>query len=408
MIDIKVLFITSDYMKPENGSNIYTDLAEELKANGHDVKVVVTEEKKQAKETKLYHERGLEVLRVKIGNLYEVNLVEKAFTILSINKYLKKDIKKYFNNEQFDLILFESPPLTMASTVKWAMKKYHAPSYLMMKDIFPQNGVDIGLYSKNSPIYWYFRYREKKLYKISTKIGCMSQGNLEYLLKHNKFLNREKLELFPNTMKILKDKPLTLKEKEKIRKKYNLKNNDIVAIYGGNFGKPQGLDFLKDIFEEYKDKTNIKFVLVGKGTEKKKVSELTKGYSNILMFDYIPRIDYEKLLKACDIGLIFLDKRFTIPNFPSKTLSYLNCHLPIMASIDKNTDYGSFLINENCGLWVENGDIINFRKEFNTLIKNTELRQKMGDNGYNYLINNLDVKDSVKKLERFIGDENGK
>lgn len=395
-------------MKPENGSNIYTDLAEELKANGHDVKVVVTEEKKQAKETKLYHERGLEVLRVKIGNLYEVNLVEKAFTILSINKYLKKDIKKYFNNEQFDLILFESPPLTMASTVKWAMKKYHAPSYLMMKDIFPQNGVDIGLYSKNSPIYWYFRYREKKLYKISTKIGCMSQGNLEYLLKHNKFLNREKLELFPNTMKILKDKPLTLKEKEKIRKKYNLKNNDIVAIYGGNFGKPQGLDFLKDIFEEYKDKTNIKFVLVGKGTEKKKVSELTKGYSNILMFDYIPRIDYEKLLKACDIGLIFLDKRFTIPNFPSKTLSYLNCHLPIMASIDKNTDYGSFLINENCGLWVENGDIINFRKEFNTLIKNTELRQKMGDNGYNYLINNLDVKDSVKKLERFIGDENGK
>lgn len=408
MIDIKVLFITSDYMKPKNGSNIYTDLAEELKANGHDVKVVVTEEKKQAKETKLYHERGLEVLRVKIGNLYEVNLVEKAFTILSINKYLKKDIKKYFNNEQFDLILFESPPLTMASTVKWAMKKYHAPSYLMMKDIFPQNGVDIGLYSKNSPIYWYFRYREKKLYKISTKIGCMSQGNLEYLLKHNKLLNREKLELFPNTMKILKDKPLTLKEKEKIRKKYDLKNNDIVAIYGGNFGKPQGLDFLKDIFEEYKDKTNIKFVLVGKGTEKKKVSELTKGYSNILMFDYIPRIDYEKLLKACDIGLIFLDKRFTIPNFPSKTLSYLNCHLPIMASIDKNTDYGSFLINENCGLWVENGDIINFRKEFNTLIKNTELRQKMGDNGYNYLINNLDVKDSVKKLERFIGEENGK
>ena len=164
------MFITSDYSKPEKGSNIYTDLAEALKNNNHDIKVVVTEEKKKIDQTTLFMENNIPVLRVKTGNLYEVSFVEKAFTFLTLSKALKKGIKKFFGNEKFDLVLFQSPPLTMCSVVKWAMKKYYCPSYLMMKDIVPQNGVDIGLYSKNSPIYWYFRYREKGCIKLVQKL----------------------------------------------------------------------------------------------------------------------------------------------------------------------------------------------------------------------------------------------
>ena len=400
---MRVLFITSDYLRPEKGSNIYTDLADALNKNNHIVKVVVAEEKKNIDKTTLFEENGIPVLRIKTGNLYEIGFVEKALTFLTISRDLKKGINKFFSHEEFDLILFQSPPLTLYKVVKWAMKKYKANSYLMMKDIFPQNGVDIGLYTKKHPVYLYFKMGERKLYEISSKIGCMSDGNMKYLIEHNPNINPNKFEIFRNTVKITDDK-LSEKERNLIRKKYGITKDDVVAIFGGNFGKPQGLDFLLDVLKKYKNRGNVKFVLIGRGTEKNRIFAKVKEeeYNNVLTFDFIPMREYEKLTRACDIGLIFLDRRFTIPNFPSKTLSYLECSLPIMAAIDKCTDYSKMLTDENCGFWVENGDIKNYVKYFDKLLNDRELRIKMGKNGRKYFEEECDVEKSVKIIEKYV------
>jgi len=401
---MKILFITSDYLSPDKGSNIYTDLAEALTEHNHIVKVVVAEEKKKIDKTTLYEENGIPVLRVKTGNLYEVGFIEKTLTFLTISSDLKKGIKEYFGNEDFDLILFQSPPLTMHKVVGWSMKKFKAKSYLMMKDIFPQNGVDIGLYGKTNPIFLYFRHHEKKLYKTSSKIGCMSLGNIDYLLEHNKYLTNDKLELFQNTVKINPHSKLSYEKKMKMREKYGLDKDDVVAIFGGNFGKPQGLDFLLDVIDAYKNDKRLKFILIGRGTEKNRIFSKIKEkeYKNVFTYDYIPRKDYEDLTRACDIGLIFLDKRFTIPNYPSKTLSYFECSLPIMAAIDKNTDYGRMLEDTKSGFWVENGDLKAFENKFDKLIGDRKLRQMMGKNGRRYFEKNCDVENSVKKIEKYV------
>ena len=401
---MRILFITSDYPKPEKGSNIYTDLAEALTNHNHAVKVVVAEEKKKIDNTELFEENGIPVLRVRTGNLYEVGFVEKTMSFLSVSRYLKKGINKYFHNENFDLILFQSPPVTFHKVVKWTMNKYKAKSYLMMKDIFPQNGVDIGLYSKNSPIYWFFRNQEKKLYKVSSKIGCMSPRNISYLIEHNKYLNKDKFEIFRNTVAVSEKIEFSIEERNKIREKYGIKKDDVVAIFGGNFGKPQGLDFLLEIIDEYKYNKKIKFILIGRGTEKNRIFQTIRenDYKNVFTYDFVPRKDYENLTRTCDIGLIFLDKRFTIPNYPSKTLSYLECSLPIMAAIDKNTDYGKMLEKTNCGFWVENGNIKAFKNKFDKLVGNKKMRLEMGKNGRNYFEKDCNVENSVKIIEDFI------
>ena len=93
---MRILFITSDYLKPEKGSNIYTDLAEALNKHNHSIKVVVAEEKKKIDKTTLFEENGIPVLRVRTGNLYEVSLFEKATTFFKISKDLKKGINEFF------------------------------------------------------------------------------------------------------------------------------------------------------------------------------------------------------------------------------------------------------------------------------------------------------------------------
>ena len=164
------------------------------------------------------------------------------------------------------------------------------------------------------------------------------------------------------------------------------------------------MDFLLDVVEKYKNRENVKFILIGRGTEKNRIFSTIKeeNYNNVFTYDFIPRREYEKLTRSCDIGLIFLDKRFTLPNYPCKTLSYLECSLPIMAAIDKNTDYSRLLTEVNCGFWVENGDLEGFVKHFDKLIEDKELRIKMGKNGRKYFEKECDVEKSVKILEQYV------
>jgi glycosyltransferase involved in cell wall biosynthesis len=398
---MKVLFITAEYPK-DSLSNIYKDIALELISKKHNVKVVVPTEQKFNISTDVYIENNIEVLRVKTGNLYNINIIEKALSILTISSKLIAAIKKHFNNDKFDIILFMAPPVTMGSAVNWCMDKYNCPSYLMMKDIFPQNALDIGMLSKKNPLYWYFKFKEKKLYKTATKIGCMSKANINYLIKHNQYLKEDKLEIFPNAKKICPKEEFA--KENKTRKKYNIPSDKVIAIYGGNMGKPQGIDFFMDIMKEYKNRKDIYFILLARGTEKEKVYQFIDDnkIKNILKLELIGEDEYKKILSLSDIGLIFLDKRFTIPNFPSKVLSYLEASMPVMAGIDINNDFKDMLEDSACGYWTKSGDIKKFKKKFDSLIKNKKLRQQMGQNGRKYLEQHFNVEDTITILERFM------
>lgn len=395
---MNILYISIRFPKENEGNNIYTDLAEELSKN-HKVTVITAE--KRAENTKLKKERNFNVLRVKNGNMFNVNLIEKAISYITLQYKLKKAIKNYLKKEQYDLIIFMAPPVTLAKVVRYAMKKYNAKSYLMQKDIFPENAVDIGILKKWSPIYYYFRYKEKQMYKIATKIGCMSYGNIEYIKNHNKFIREDKLELFPNTIKISEE--ARNKENFNIRKFFNIPQNATIALYGGNFGKPQGVDFIIDVLNECKNRKDVFFIFAGKGTEKEKIFNYVKNkkIKNVVTIDYMQKKEYDKLLDNVDIGLIFLDYRFTIPNIPSRTLSYFEHSIPILAATDGNTDYKDIIVNKaKAGLWCESNDIKEFKQKLNYLVSNKEKRLELGRNGRKFLEDNWAVDKSVKILEK--------
>ena len=59
---------------------------------------------------------------------------------------------------------------------------------------------------------------------------------------------------------------------------------------------------------------------------------------------------------ACDVGLIFLDHRFTIPNFPSRLLSHMQAKQPVLACTDPNTDVGKVILEGGFGWWCESND----------------------------------------------------
>lgn len=397
--NLKILYLTTVFPPPEYGSTIYTDLAEELLNNDHYIKVVALDGRHEFKKSSSNKERGIDVLRIKVGSLYNVSFIRKGLSALTLKHKVIYAINKFLKNEKFDFVLFETPPITLIDIVMWLMRKYNCISFLMLKDIFPQNAIDLGILRKSNLIYWYFKYKEKLLYKNSTIIGCMSEMNRKYILQNNSYINGNKVRIFLNTernslnTKIFSD--------FKMRKKLGISDDCVLAIYGGNLGKPQGLDFLLQIINEYKNNKIVMFLIIGKGSEKNRIYKYidNNNLKNVVKLEFLPKEDYEKILVECDIGLIFLDNRFTIPNIPSRTLTYMNCCIPIMAATDKNTDYYKMLTEANCGYCVLSGDINEYKRFFDKLINDKELRIKLGNNGKEYFQKYLTSKVSVKILE---------
>lgn len=398
---MKILFISPDYPDVSKNTNMYTDLALELKEAGHDVTVVVSEEKKNIVKTHCMKENEIDVLRVRTGNLYNIRFVEKTITFLTLPFFMIKDIRKNIKDKEFDFILFSVPPVTLYSVIDWCMRRFKCPSFLMMKDIFPQNAVDINVMKKNSMVYKVFRYMEKKLYKVTSNIGCMSEKNIECILQDNEYLSKDKMSIFPNTKR--EDYLEINQDKEKIKESFGIDSGTKLAIFGGNLGPAQGTDFLKDVLYRYKDRKDISFVIASRGTKKEEIINYINenDIKNVYKFDFMPREKFEELLSICDIGLIFLDSRFTIPNIPSKTVSYMEQGIPIMAAVDRYTDYDKLINDSKCGTCSYSDDIEDFSKHFDNMITDDELRRQMKENGKKYFRDNLTTKVSVKLLEDY-------
>ena len=400
---MKLLYIATSFPEPHKGATIYTDLAEALYEAGHKITVAVSEQPKNLSQTILKKERGFDVLRIVTGNYYDVSLIEKGITTLMIPIKMRQGISKYLGNEEFDFVLYEAPPVTNAKLVSWAKKKFKCPSYLMLKDIFPQNAVDIGMIKKNGLLYKFFLRKEKQLYDSASVIGCMSEANKKYILEHNAFINPNKVELFPNTKK-LTDKYSS--GKYTMRQQYSIPNDACVFLFGGNMGKPQYVDLLCNAMVECKDDKSVFFLFVGRGTERHKLEKIIKDYDikNALLLENLPRDTYEQITKECDVGLIVLHPDFTIPNYPSRILSYLEYAKPVLAATDNATDIKSFIEKVDCGEWTWSGDLGSFVEKIRIMANSNNLSER-GMKGRKYIENNLTVSQSVALLEKHFNKE---
>lgn len=377
-----------------DSSTIYLDLVKALSEAGHKVYVLAGTTKKIDTD-RVYDEDGIKVAYVSLPDQFNAGKIKKGMVQLLIEPMMIKACKKHFYKEKIELITYPTPPITLSNVVKKLKKHYRATTYLMLKDIFPQNAVDLKMMSDNGVICKYFKHVEEKLYDVSDYIGCMSEANISYMRDHCAPENWGKLELFPNTVKI---KPFD-------DSRYaNASDGEIVNfVFGGNLGKPQAVDFLLEGIEKLKDYNKAHFCIIGDGTESKRVQDFihSKKLSNAEYHKSLPREEYEKMLKKQDIGLIMLHPDFTIPNFPSRCLSYMQMGIPILAVTDRRSDIGIMVSQlSRCGYYTPSDDLSGFVRMVQTICENKNALEKMGRNGRTYLEDKFDVRRSVEILER--------
>lgn len=399
---MNILFLTLADFNSLEERTIYTDLLREFAKRGNKVYVISPVEKKYHKKTRLIEDKYGKILKLEIGNTQKTGVIEKGISTVMMEPQFKSAVKGYFENIKFDLVLYSTPPITLVSAIKYVKKRDNAKTYLLLKDIFPQNAVDMGMMRTDGIkgfLYRHFRKQERKLYEISDRIGCMSQANVDYVIKNNPEVEPDKVEVCPNSIEVI-DKSVDEATKDRIRAKYEIPFDKKVFVYGGNLGKPQGIPFLIECLKKCADVDEAFFLVVGDGTE----FDLLEGYvntykqKNLKLMKRIPKEDYDAMVGACDIGMIFLDHRFTIPNFPSRLLAYMQAKIPVLACTDSVSDVGKIIEEGKFGWRCESDCAENFLNKVETIVSLGHVLKDFGETGYRYLCSNYQVENACNVI----------
>ena len=397
---MRVLFLLIWFRGPRGEPNLYGDLVEEFVRQGHDVHVATILEAREGRETYEDVIDGARVLHVRCGNLFGVNPITKGLTTLRLPRRFGTALSRFWGEATFDLVIYPTPPITFAPVVRDLKRRQGCRSYLILRDIFPQNAKDLGMI-RDPLTYRYFRRQEQRLYELSDHIGCMSHGNIDYVRRHNA-VDPAKLHVLYNWERVTA--PVAPAARAEVRRRYDLEGK-FVAVFGGNIGFAQGLEFLLELAALYRDRSDIVFLIVGTGAVKDRVARLVqeRRLDNVRMMDFIPRSDFQALLGASDVGLINLDRRFTIPNIPSKTLGYFAAAVPVLAAIDASTDYGALLDECDAGLWSVTGDLPAYRANFERLLGDAGLRRRLGANGRRAFLERFTVSSAYDTIMDRVG-----
>lgn len=373
---MKILFLTIAFPDLRKSQNLYTDLVKEFYENGHETFPIAPSQ--DGGKTQIMIEDSISVLRVKTFPLFPKSTIIKSIANISLPFQYLWAVKKYYRGIKFDLIIWPTPTITLYIVAKYIKKKYGSKLYFILRDIFPHDAADVGIFKRNGIFFNYFRNLEKKVYNLSDGIGCMSQGNIDFVLKHNPDLDKSKLNILHNFQKI---EPPYQKD-EKLKEKYGLYNK-FVMVFGGNMGTSQKLENVLELAKRCEKYFDVIFLIIGGGTQREYIEKLINKFEskNVIIKDLIPRGEYKKLVASCDVGIISLNEILTTPNIPSKAMAYFEAGIPILASLDYATDFDKMLQDTNSGLSSKGGQHQDFMNNFDKLYKSKELREEMGLNG---------------------------
>jgi len=335
---LRIVLISDTYPPLSNSGAIQLrDLASEFASQGHHITVIVADSDIQTSSI-LQECSGIQVFRIKTYPIKDVGYVRRTLSEFFMPFAM---IREFRRSELFKIswegILWYSPSIFHTPFVNYLKWKSGCKAYLIIRDIFPDWAVDIGLMKKNLP-YLFFTAVARYQYLVANIIGVQSPSNEIFFKSWNK-KSRRSVELLPNW---LGKKGI---ERCPIRVEDTVLAGRRIMVYAGNMGKAQGIDIILNLAEKLHYRTDIGFLMVGRGSEFARLKHLAQKnqMKNILFFDQIEPEEIPELFTQCEVGIITLDHRHKTHNIPGKFLTYLQSGLPVLANVNAGNDLAKII-----------------------------------------------------------------
>jgi glycosyltransferase involved in cell wall biosynthesis len=265
-----------------------------------------------------------------------------------------------FSTLKIEGVIWYSPSIFWGPLVKRLKRYFQCRSYLILRDMFPDWALHLGIVKKGLP-YFFLKMVEQYQYQQANTIGIQSPNNLLYFQQHHPKV-KAKLEVLWNWARPLDT--LT-----KVPCSIDVSKTPIagraIFVYAGNIGVAQGMQTFLNLIESLKDNPDIGFLIVGRGSEAEAIKNtvLQQDLHNAIVFDEIAPFEIPGLFEQCHVGLMFLDRRHQTHNIPGKFLTYLQSGLPVLAIVNPGNDLLELIPEHKIGVADDGDDLAVLRQK---------------------------------------------
>lgn len=319
------------------------DLSREFIRQGHKITVLLPSDSIE-NSWKLEDLDGIQVLRLKALKIKDINYIQRTIAEFLMPFLMFRNLRKsQLTLEKWDAIIWYSPSIFFGPLISKLKRESGCKGYLIIRDIFPEWAVDIGLMSRGLP-YLFFKAIASYQYSVADIIGVQTNGNCAYFSSWIKKPNR-KLEILQNWL----DKPADVHCS--IRVNETVLAGRKLLVYAGNMGVAQGMDITIDLAEKLQSREDVGFLFVGRGSEAHRLRAYAEKrmLNNVLFYDEINPDEIPNLYAQCSVGIVSLNPRHKSHNIPGKFLTYMQCGLPVLAIVNAGNDLIDLIRNEQVG-----------------------------------------------------------
>jgi len=278
-----------------------------------------------------------------------------------------------------------------ATTNYWnGIAALYASKYLGLKSIYEIRGFwdeAISSYkseSKDSDMVKMMANMEIKIFNEIDKIITINTPLRDRVLTYD--IDSDKVEVLFNAVDTKIFKPLPIETNDALRLKHGLVGECVIG-YIGTISHFEGLEYTLECLKKLK---GVKFVLIGDGLYKSEIMGFVDKFGVSNNFVYLNKIDNKETIKYYNM--------FDIVAYPRKdcalcrsTSSYkvfeamAMCKPVIVSELDA---WKEILIDGETGLYCKPDDVDDLFKKLKLLISDSELRNKLGKNARQWVIEN--------------------
>ena len=352
------------------------DLAREFAAQGHEPVVLAPIEGPCPAWLEQEESDGVRVVRLRAPGTKDYGYVRRTLAELTLPFAMLRGLwASPLREIKWDGIIWYAPSIFFGPLIWWLKRRSNCPTYLILRDIFPEWAVDLGLLRKG-PVYYFFKLVANFQYKVADCIGVQTPSNLEYLSDWQK-RSGGRLEVLQNWLAEAPNVGSTISIADSVLADRN------ILVYVGNMGVAQGTQIFIELAYQLKHRKDLGFLFVGRGSDVPDLIDQAREYQldNTLFQSEIDASEIPGLLSQCTVGLLALSPKHDSHNIPGKFLTYLQAGLPVLARVNHGTDLVSIIENEGVGRVYTGDSIETLRTITEDLLDDPEVRWKMSRQG---------------------------
>jgi glycosyltransferase involved in cell wall biosynthesis len=368
------------------------DLAREFERQGHSLTVLLPSPY-QKDPWRLEKIDDLQVLRLKAPRTKDIGYVRRTLGEFAMPFAMLRQFRKSpLATEQWEGVVWYAPSIFHGPLVSALKKSSSCKGYLIIRDIFPEWAVDMGLMGRGLP-YRFFDAVARYQYSVADVIGVQTPGNRGYFDEWQQQPGRQ-LEVLQNWL----DKPALARCP--IRVNETTLAGRKVFVYAGNMGIAQGMDILLDLAEQWCGRMDVGFLFVGRGSDATRLKESAKDrkLDNVLFYDEIHPDEIPDLYAQCSAGIVALDPRHKSHNIPGKFLTYMQCGLPVLANINAGNDLAQVIRDDQVGQVCESNRVDDLVQCANQLLAQIESDVQMPSRCRNLFQREFAVEKTVRQI----------